>query len=298
MTTLYCTDGGIRLDVFLTDETELSRSHIKKLIDDGKVFIGGVQAFKAGQTVKTGDSVSFEDMAEAVDLTPEDIPLDVVYEDGEVAVINKQRNLVVHPGAGNLGGTLVNALVFRYGSGLSTANGSVRAGIVHRLDKDTTGLMVIAKTDFAHAKLSGQFAEHTVKKLYRAVLDGNLKSDSGVIDAPIGRDKKNRLKMAVVGDGRRAVTKYNVLERFKNNCYVEFELCTGRTHQIRVHSAYLHHPVSCDPVYGGSKLGAAGQLLHSRTLEFYHPRTGERISFTAEEPSDFLNVLVSLRAKR
>lgn len=297
MTTVYCTEGGARLDVFLTDETDISRSHIKKLIDGGSVLIGGVPAFKAGQIVKTGDCVSFEDEAETADIIPQDIPLEVLYEDDDIAVINKQRNLVVHPGAGNKSGTLVNALVYKYGSNLSGCYGAVRAGIVHRLDKDTTGLMVIAKTDFAHAGLGNQFAAHTVKKLYHAVLDGNLKSDSGTVDAPIGRDKKNRLKMAVVPDGRRAVTKYRVMERFKNNCYVEFELCTGRTHQIRVHSAYLHHPVSCDPLYGGSALGAAGQLLHSWTLVFSHPRDGRTMEFTAPEPSDFLNILDKLRAK-
>ena len=297
MTTVYCTEGGARLDVFLSDETDISRSHIKKLIDGGNVLIGGAPAFKAGQIVKTGDEVSFEDEAELADIVPQDIPLDVVYEDDDIAVINKQRNLVVHPGAGNKSGTLVNALLYRYGEKLSTAYGMTRAGIVHRLDKDTTGLMVVAKTNFAHTHLGNQFAAHTVKKLYRAVLDGNLKSDEGVIDAPIGRDKKNRLKMAVVPDGRKAVTKYRVTERFKNNCYVQFELCTGRTHQIRVHSAYLHHPVSCDPLYGGSAMGAKGQLLHSGVLVLEHPRTNAQMTFTADEPPDFLSVLEKLRAK-
>lgn len=298
MTTVYCTEGGARLDVFLSDETDISRSHIKRLIDDGKVFIGGITAVKAGRIVKTGDEVSFEDEVEAGGcMTAQDIPLDIVYDDDDIAVINKQRNLVVHPGAGNKNGTLVNALMYKYGQRLSTAYGAVRAGIVHRLDKDTTGLMVIAKTDSAHAALGEQFAAHTVKKLYHAVLDGNLKNDSGTIDAPIGRDKKNRLKMAVVPDGRRAVTKYRVMERYKNNCYVEFELCTGRTHQIRVHSAYLHHPVCCDGLYGGSALGAKGQLLHSAELTFDHPRDGQRLTFTAMEPPDFLSVLNALKAK-
>lgn len=295
MTTVYCTEGGARLDVFLTDETEFTRSHIKNLIDGGKVFIGGVAATKAGQTVKTGDIVAFEDVAESADIVSQNIPLDIVYEDDDLAVINKQRGLVVHPGAGNLSGTLVNALFFYYGEALSTISGRARAGIVHRLDKDTTGLMVIAKTDFAHSKLGEQFAAHTVKKLYRAVLDGNLQDDSGAVDAPIGRDKRNRLKMAVASDGRRAVTKYTVLERFKNKCYAQFELCTGRTHQIRVHCAYLRHPIACDPLYGGSNAGAAGQLLHSRTLEFIHPRDGRTMEFTRDEPEDFLRVLNALR---
>ena len=295
---MYCTEGGARLDVFLTDETELTRSHIKKLIESGKVAVCGVPADKAGRIVKTGDEVAFEDEIESAEIEAQDIPIDVIYEDDAIAVINKQRGIVVHPGAGNRSGTLVNALRFRYGDGLSGAYGAVRAGIVHRLDKDTTGLIVIAKTDEAHARLSEQFAARTVKKFYRAVLDGNLKSDSGTVDAPIGRDRKNRLKMAVASDGRHAVTKYEVLERFKRNCYVEFELMTGRTHQIRVHAAHLGHPVSCDPLYGGSdRFGAGGQLLHSRHIEFDHPTTGERLKFTADEPPDFLRALGFLREK-
>ncbi len=295
MTTVYCTEGGARLDVFLTDETDMSRSHIKNLIDGGKVLICGKTAAKAGQTVKTGDEVSFDDECECCEISAENIALDVVYEDDDVAVINKQRGLVVHPGAGNHSGTLVNALTYRYGDKLSSMYGAARAGIVHRLDKDTTGLMVVAKTNAAHAKLAEQFAAHTVIKLYRAILDGNPKNDSGVVDAPIGRDKKNRLKMAVASDGRRAVTKYKIIERYAKRCYAEFELCTGRTHQIRVHCAYLHHPIACDAVYGGSKLGAAGQLLHSRTLIFSHPRDGRRLEFTVDEPSDFLCILNKLR---
>lgn len=298
MTTVYCTDGGARLDVFLADETELTRSHIKRLIDDGKVFVGGEVVTKAGRTVKTGDEVAFDDVSESSEVLAEDIPLDVVYEDDDISVINKQRNLVVHPGAGNPSGTLVNALKFRYGDGLSSAYGAVRAGIVHRLDKDTTGLIVVARNDFAHAALSDQFANRSVKKLYRAIVDGNFKSDSGTVENNIGRDRRDRLKMAVVPDGRHAVTRYTVLERFKNNCYVEFELLTGRTHQIRVHCAYLGHPVSCDRLYGGSvKLGADGQLLHSRTISFAHPRDGRTLCFTADEPQDFSAALALLREK-
>lgn len=294
MTTVVCTDNCARLDVFLADETELTRSHIKKLIDGGKVSVNGVAASKAGLSVKSGDLVSFEDEIQG-DITPCDIPLDVIYDDGDIAVINKQRHLVVHPGAGNMSGTLVNALMFRFGDRLSKAGGNLRAGIVHRLDKDTTGLMVIAKTDAAHAKLARQFSERSVKKLYRAIVDGDI-GDSGTVDAPIGRDKRNRLKMAVDPMGRRAVTEYARLERFKSNSYVEFRLLTGRTHQIRVHAAYRHHPVSCDALYGGSiRLKCDGQLLHSRTLCFTHPTTGEYLEFTAEEPPDFMRALKFLR---
>ena len=296
MTTVYCTEDSARLDTFLTDETDLTRSHIKRLIDGGRVFVGGKPATKAGQAVRVGDEVAFDDIVAASEVLPEDIALSVLYDDDDIAVINKQRGLVVHPGAGNPSGTLVNALMYRYGDRLATAGGMLRAGIVHRLDKDTTGLMVVAKTDFAHAALSKQFSEHTVKKFYTAILDGNLKQDSGRVETYINRDKRNRLKMAVAMDGRRAVTGYVVLERFKRNCYAEFELFTGRTHQIRVHAAHLGHPISCDVLYGGSaRLGASGQLLHSHKLAFDHPRTGERMDFSAEEPSDFLSALGALR---
>lgn len=297
MTTVYCTEGGARLDVFLSDETDLTRSHIKKLIDSGLVTIGGEPVTKAGRTVKTGDEVAFEDEVEPSDVKPQDIPLDIVYEDDSIAVVNKQRGLVVHPGAGNRDGTLVNALRYRYGERLSTVYGDVRAGIVHRLDKDTTGLIVVAKTDFAHAKLCEQFSARTVKKLYRAILDGTPRQDSGTIDAPIGRDNRNRLKMAVTPTGRLAATKYAVLEKFKRNSYVEFELLTGRTHQIRVHSAYIAHPVSCDTLYGGSdRLGCGGQLLHSYSLTIAHPVTGQAMSFEAKEPNDFSAALEKLRS--
>lgn len=295
MTTVICTDSGARLDVFLADETELTRSHIKRLIEQGKVLISGVVADKAGRTVKVGDEVSFDDEADTAEILPQDIPLDVIYDDEDIAVINKQRGLVVHPGAGNASGTLVNALMYRYGGELSVLGGAARAGIVHRLDKDTTGLIVIAKNDRAHAELGRQFSDRAVDKYYRAVLDGGLKDDRGTVDAPIGRDPKNRVRMAVVGGGRRAVTEYEVLERFKRNCYCEFKLLTGRTHQIRVHAAYLHHPVTGDVLYGGSDRFGAGQLLHSRLIRFDHPRSGKRLEFTAPEPQDFVAALDKLR---
>lgn len=289
---IVCEEKAERLDIYLRDETEFSRSKIKSLIDGGNILVNG-SVVKAGSKIKSGDVIEIELPQEPV-FEAEDIPLDVVYEDESLAIINKQRHLVVHPGAGHTTGTLVNALMFRM---KSLSGSGVRAGIVHRLDKDTTGLMIIAKTDFAHAKIAEQIAERTVVKKYRAILDGNPKADSGVIVTSIDRDPKNRLKMAVSNVGREAITEYSVLERFDKNSYVEFNLRTGRTHQIRVHAAHIHCPVACDAVYGRNKptFSVDGQLLHSKYIEFTHPTSGERISFTAEEPDDFLQVLLKLR---
>lgn len=294
--TVYCTESCARLDVFLADETEFTRSQIKRLIQDGKVKVGNSTASKAGQAVKVGDEVSFEyEVPQAV--VAQNISLDVVYQDDSVAVINKPRGLVVHPGAGNRDGTLVNALRYMFGENLSMAS-TVRAGIVHRLDKDTTGLIVITKTDSAYTELCKQFSERRVVKKYTAVLDGNIKSDSGVINAPIGRDRRNRLRMAVDYSGRSAITDYTVLKRFRAHCYCEFGLHTGRTHQIRVHCAHVGCPISGDTLYGGSTLlSSGGQLLHSKHLEFMHPTNGEIMSFTVKEPPEFLAALTLLTTK-
>lgn len=289
---IVCEEKAERLDIYLRDETEFTRSKIKSLIDGGNVLVNG-GTVKAGAKIKSGDVIQIQLPKEPV-FEAEDIPLDVVYEDDSLAVINKQRHLVVHPGAGHTTGTLVNALMYRM---KSLSCGGMRAGIVHRLDKDTTGLMIIAKTDYAHAKIAEEIAERRVVKKYRAILDGNPKSDSGTIITKIDRDPKNRLKMAVSGSGREAITEYEVKERFDKSSYVEFNLKTGRTHQIRVHAAYIHCPVACDVVYGRNQptFSVDGQLLHSRYIEFTHPVSGERINFTAEEPEDFMQVLTKLR---
>lgn len=289
--TVYASEPAPRLDVFLRDETEFTRSKIKNLIDSGAVTVNG-ESVKAGSKIKAGDTVSIEYTERVTELKPEPIDIDVVYEDDALAVINKGRNMVVHPGAGNESGTLVNALLYRF----STLSGlGSWAGIVHRLDKDTTGLMVVAKTDRAHACLSKQIADRTVTKIYRAVLDGSPKNDEGTIETLIARDRRNRLKMAVSDDGREAITQYKVLRRYAHNSYVQFKLLTGRTHQIRVHAKYIGCPVTCDPLYGNkSRFTVDGQLLHSYRLEFDHPTTGERMTFEKKEPDDFMAVLDTL----
>ena len=231
---------------------------------------------------------------------PEDIPVEVIYEDGDIAVINKPRGMSVHAGAGRVDGTLVNALLYRLKS-LSSINGEIRPGIVHRIDKDTTGLLVVAENDAAHLSLAKQIAEKTCHREYLALLEGVLKEDTGHIETNIGRDPKDRLKMAVLPvGGRRAVTDYEVVERFSENTLVHFTLQTGRTHQIRVHAKHLGHPVVGDPVYGYKKqrFTLDGQLLHAFRLTLTHPRTGERMTFEAPLPADFEHILAVLRAER
>ena len=289
-----------RLDKSLSNAIpDLSRSYIQKCIREGQALVNGIPC-KANYRLRVDDEVSFQ-IPEAVEpaIEAENIPLSVLYEDEDVLVVDKPKGMVVHPAPGHYSGTLVNAVLYHCKGQLSGINGVLRPGIVHRIDRDTTGSLIICKNDFAHQAVAAQLKAHSLNRSYRAIVHGVMEAEEGVVDAPIGRDKKNRLKMAVAADGRRAVTKYRVLERFKSNCYVEFELCTGRTHQIRVHCAHLGHPVSCDPLYGGNaqKLGVNGQLLHSRTLAFDHPKSGERSEFTAEEPPDFLCVLGVLRAR-
>lgn len=290
-------DAGERLDLFLTGELEeKSRSFITSSIKKGLVSVNSTVIEKAGYALKEGDTVSIT-VEDAVPLSTaaENIPLDVVYEDGELAVINKAQGMVTHPAAGSPAGTLVNALLYRI-KDLSSINGVIRPGIVHRLDKDTSGLLVVAKTDFAHISLSSQIAQKSAKRYYLALVDGNIKEDIGEIDKPIDRSRADRKKMAVSAEGRRALTRYKVLERFGNYTFVEFELFTGRTHQIRVHANYIRHPVVGDRLYGGSdRFGLAGQLLHAYKLEFSHPVSGERLSFSAPLPPYFQKVLETLR---
>ncbi len=283
---------SLRLDVYLTAETEHTRSRIKKLVDAGKVLVNGAEC-KCGRILKENDVITLvEDAQNDMVLTPKEIPLDILYEDDDVIVVNKQQGLTVHPGAGNTDDTLVSALLWR-GTSLSSVNGAYRPGIVHRLDKDTSGVMIVAKNDFSHASLSKQFSDRTVRKLYVAILEGNLRDDKGMLTTFIGRSEKDRKIMAVVKEGRVAITEYRVLKRFKQNCFAEFNLHTGRTHQIRVHAKYLGHPVLGDKVYGSASKRFSsldGQLLHSQSLTVAHPRSGETMTFTAPLPNKFAAV--------
>lgn len=285
-----------RIDAYLAANTDLTRSKIQKLIKDGAVALNG-KACKASSAVCAGDSIRILVPETDGDRLPEpeNIPLDVVYEDDDLAVINKPKGMVVHPAPGNPSGTLVNALLYRFQT-LSSAGGEIRPGIVHRIDRMTSGLLVVAKNDFAHEALARQFAEHTAHREYLCLVHGNLKEDSGTVDAPIGRHKTDRKRMAVTEDGRRAVTHWHVLERFGTETLLDVRLETGRTHQIRVHMAYIKHPILGDEVYGSPapKLGLNGQALHGYRLTFSHPRTGETMSFTAPLPDDFITAIVRL----
>lgn len=298
---LYVAEGNCkRLDVFLSEQTdEFTRSRIKKLIEDGNVCVGGKTVTKAGADIKAGEEVTITipDVVEYA-MQPENIPIDVVYQDTDFAVVNKPQGMTVHVGNGNESGTLVNALLYALDS-LSGVGGVLRPGIVHRIDKDTTGLLVVAKNDKAHVSLAGQIAQKTCKRTYYALLEGNLKTDNGRVVTDIGRHPTDRLKMAVLpdGEGKIAVTDYEVVARFGAEFTLcKFDLQTGRTHQIRVHAKHLGHPVACDPVYGykKQKLKADGQLLHAQRLELSHPTTGERMVFTAPLPTAFCEILQKL----
>ena len=286
---------GERLDIFLQHKfPSFSRSHIKDMIEKNCVFVNGKQV-KSGYKLRENDKISVTIKApEKISTEEEDVPFDIVYEDADVVVVNKPQGLVVHPCTSTKSGTLVNGLLHRV-KNLSGINGVLRPGIVHRLDKDTSGLLVVAKNDKAHIALQEQIKNKTCKRIYLAVLTGNLKEDSGEIVTKIARDKKDRKKMAVADVGREAITNYRVLERFKDACLVEFLLKTGRTHQIRVHAKYLNHPVVGDKVYGKEVKGLNGQLLHAYKLSFIHPTTGKEVSFTAPLPDYFENYLQKLR---
>ena len=289
-------DSNKRLDVFLSENSDLSRSQIKNLIDEKQVFLNGKNV-KAGQKLKLGDEINFDYiLKEITDLKPQEIALEIVFEDDNLAVINKPQGMVVHPAAGNFEGTLVNALLFHFKENLSQSE-DVRPGIVHRLDKNTSGLMLVAKNNKAHAYLANQISNKTASRHYIALVTGNFKNDSGQITTGIGRDKKNRKKMAVypVGEQKLAVTNYKVLERYTGFCLVEFVLQTGRTHQIRVHAAHLGHPIVGDDVYGGNtKLYSSGQLLHSYKLEFVPLDGKEKLSFEIPLPEYFEKVISKL----
>ena len=292
-----CRGEALRIDVFTAKTAEITRSRAAGLIADGNVLIHGKAAAKNAK-VKDGDSVTITlPDPETYDITPEDIPLDIVYEDGDLLVVNKPKGMVVHPAAGNYSGTLVNALMYHCGDSLSGINGVMRPGIVHRIDKNTSGLLMVAKNDFAHNKLAEQIKEHSFTREYEAVVYGGLKADSGVIDAPIGRHPIKRKQMAVISENsKNAVTHYEVIKRFEGFTHVKLRLETGRTHQIRVHMAYIGHPVAGDEVYGPKKVikELGGQCLHAKKIGFVHPRTGEYMEFSSRLPDYFLNFLQRL----
>jgi len=289
--------AGQRADVGLAALLELTRSNMQKLLDEGRA-VKGSKVLKSNYKLKAGDKISVTlPEPQPLDVQPENISLDIIYEDDDVVVVNKARGMVVHPAAGNYSGTLVNALLYHCHN-LSGINGVIRPGIVHRLDKDTSGIMICAKNDAAHLSLSKQIQEKTAQRTYLAVVRGNIKTDSGVIETLIARDKADRKKMAVVKeDGRNAITEYEVLERFGKYTIVRCKLRTGRTHQIRVHMEYLGYPLVGDPKYSPMKTPFAiqGQALHSQTLEFTHPRTGERLRFEAPLPEDMHKIVTRLR---
>ncbi len=287
-----------RTDVCLSDIAGITRSRAQKLIDEGLVFVNGC-ACKNKTAIKVGDVLEYSlPEPEEISLTPENIPLDIIYQDSSLAVINKQQGLTVHAGSGIKNGTLVNALLYHLDS-LSGINGVIRPGIVHRIDKDTSGLLVVAKNDKAHISLSKQIAEKTCKRTYLALLSGVLKDDSGHIETYLDRSVRDRTMMAVSNTGRLAVTDYEVVKRYPEYTLCKFSLHTGRTHQIRVHAKYLGHPVVGDKVYGtkNCKFNLNGQLLHAYRLEFTHPETGERVSFEAPLPDYFQKVLDTLNSK-
>lgn len=292
---------GERIDKFISENTEdISRSYAAKLCADGLVLVNGKAAdknlkLKGTETIE----VSLPE-PETIELKPENIPLDIVYEDNDVIVINKPAGMVVHPAPGNENGTLVNALLYHCGDSLSAINGVIRPGIVHRIDKDTSGLLVAAKNNEAHLKLSEQLKARKAVRKYIALVNGNIKEDSGTINKPIGRSSADRKKMAVTANGREAVTHYNVLERFGRYTLTECVLETGRTHQIRVHMASIGHSLVGDKTYGikKEKFNLSGQLLHARTIGFVHPSTGEMMQFSSELPDYFTDVIEKLRAEK
>lgn len=291
---LVANENGLRLDKFLSENSGLSRSVCAKLIDDEKVTVNGKTVSKSVR-LKIGDNITVQvPEPENLDVLPENIPLEIVYEDDDLLVVNKPKGMVVHPAPGNYNGTLVNALMYHCGDSLSGINGVIRPGIVHRIDKDTSGLLIVAKNDTAHTSLASQIQAHSFKREYEAVVVGNFREDKGTIDRPLGRSPQDRKKQAVNGlNPRNAVTHYEVLERFSGFCHCKFTLETGRTHQIRVHAASMGHPVAGDAVYGDAKhtYGLEGQCLHARVIGFIHPRTGEYMEFTSDLPEYFVSFL-------
>lgn len=294
---------GTRIDLVLSMALpETSRSFLQKLITGGSVSIDGSVCKSKKQKVEAGQEITIVvPEPEQLEITPEDIPLEIIYEDDDVLVVNKPKGMVVHPAVGNYSGTLVNAVMYHCGDSLSSINGVIRPGIVHRIDKDTSGLLMIAKNDTAHNSLAAQLAEHSITRAYQAIVYNNFADDEGTVDAPIGRDPKNRLRQAVTQqNSKRAVTHYKVLERFGKFTLIEARLETGRTHQIRVHMSHIKHPLLGDFVYGPEKnpFGVSGQMLHAKILGFVHPTTGEYMEFESPLPEEFEKTLNKLRGTK
>ena len=283
------TEDKIRIDKYLTEKTDLSRSKIQKLIDEGKILVNGNEV-SSNYKVKLNDKIEIkeEDMDFSIDIVKENIPLDIVYEDEYLLVINKKSGMVTHPAPGNYTGTLVNALLYKF----DLEGDPIRPGIVHRLDKDTSGLMVVAKNEKVHDLLASMIKDKKVERHYLALVEGVIPHETGTIDAPIGRDVYNRQKMAVTDvNGKDSITHFKVLKRYKDKTLVECVLETGRTHQIRVHMAYIKHPVVNDPLYNKKKADSFGQMLHSKSIKFTHPITGKEIYYEAEPPKEFMEKL-------
>ena len=299
---LHCTEAGVRLDFFLAAALEnTSRSAAQKLLEAGAVTLDGKPLRKQDKTVAGADYAVVLPEVKPVAVEARAMPLDVVWEDADLLVLNKPKGVVVHPAPGHWDDTLVNALLYHCRDDLSGINGELRPGIVHRIDKDTSGLLIVAKNDFAHQALAAQLQDHSLSRVYDAIVCGGIREDEGTVDAPIGRHPTDRKKMAVtVKNSRRAVTHYEVVERFDGYTRIRCRLETGRTHQIRVHMAYKNHPILGDTVYGRAKpeLGQTSQCLHAGSLTFRHPRTGEPVTVTCPLPDYFEEVLEKLRGRK
>ena len=289
---------NIRLDSFLADNFDYSRSYLAGLIEEGYVFVNGVKVEKASYKTKLNDKISFTLKPEEVlSVEPENIPINILYEDEDILIIDKERGMVVHPSNGHESGTLVNAIMYHCKGTLSTINGVIRPGIVHRIDKDTSGILCVCKNDLSHKNISDQFAEHSNVRKYKAIVKGKLKNDEGYVNKPIGRDKTNRLRMAIDKNGKNAKTYYKTLKKYNNYTYIECELFTGRTHQIRIHMKDMGNPLLGDLVYGRVDKNFReldGQMLHAYYLKIRHPRTNEEMEFVSELPMYFKKVLDKL----
>ncbi len=295
-------DINKRLDIFIKENTDLSRTYIDSLIKEAYVKVNDIVVLKSSYKTRINDIIDItEKEVVELDLKPENIPLNILYEDEDILIIDKVRGMVVHPSNGHLSGTLVNAILYHCKDNLSSINGVIRPGIVHRIDKDTSGILCICKNDLSHKNIAKQFAEHSNVRKYKAIVRGNISQNEGIINKPIGRDKRNRLRMAVDKNGKEAITEYKVLERYNNYTLIECSLKTGRTHQIRVHMKDLGHPLLGDLVYGKVDKNFKelnGQMLHAYYLEIDHPRTNERMVFKSELPEYFLKVVNKIKSNK